>query len=399
MKNMKRIVFVSLVILSVPFSIFGQIFEKKLDYPKIGYAGVAFNSESKVYFGAGIGNKSLWEYDPASDNWTAKGDIPGITDERAYGVGVSIGLKAYVGLGYDKISNLKNDWWEFDFITNLWHKKADFPGIARDAFAYFALNGKIYVGGGADRTTSHSEFYEYDPGTDIWTYKGELPSGPISFPTCFTIDNKGYMVGGRVSSAATNQVYEYDPISNTWNTKAAFPGAPRQSAISFVAYKEGYVGHGTDYKTIFNDLYKYNPGLDTWTLVSATNNPSARCWLPAANIGNKAYLGTGCTSFSPFTFTNEFYEFTISSSKIINDSFENNEIAIFPNPTNATIQIGSKYLGPLNITIKDLLGNTIINQELTLSNQVDISSLSAQIYIVHIKNEKGLSVTRRILKQ
>ena len=312
------------------YVLLSQTFTQKANLPNgVRDGGVAFTIGSKVYFAAGVGKKDLWEYDSGLNTWVQKANVPGVNNERAFGVGLTVGTKAYVGLGYDGFTNLKKDWWEYNSTTNTWTQKANFPGIARDACAYFEANGKIYVGGGTDNNIVYSDFYEYDPGTNIWTAKGNLPGGPRTFPACFTINNKGYMACGATTSETTH-LYEYNPLNNTWVNKASFPGVARQAAIGFVLNNEGYVGFGmSGYSINYNNMFKYNPSNNTWSSVTTNNTPSARCWLAAATLNNKAYLGTGLINFNPFTFTNDFYEFSIPVGT--------NAVSNFNTPSNTCI--------------------------------------------------------------
>jgi hypothetical protein len=67
-------------------------------------------------------------YDPATDTWTQKADLPGAA--RSSAVAFTAAGKGYVGTGYDGIDKLK-DLYEYDPAKNIWTKKADFAGSAR----------------------------------------------------------------------------------------------------------------------------------------------------------------------------------------------------------------------------------------------------------------------------
>jgi N-acetylneuraminic acid mutarotase len=66
------------------------------------------------------------------DTWTKKADFGG--GVRYAGVGFSIGNKAYIGTGSGVEGNnaaIKNDFWEYDPVSNTWSQKANFAGGVR----------------------------------------------------------------------------------------------------------------------------------------------------------------------------------------------------------------------------------------------------------------------------
>jgi hypothetical protein len=82
---------------------------------------------------------------------------------------------------------------------------------------------------------------------------------------------------------------------------------------------------------------------------------------------------------------------------------ENNaitNISLYPNPTNGRLNIASPNAGINSITIFDLQGRKITNQEFTgdTNIQIDISNLNSAVYFVDIKTDAGI-VTKRILKK
>lgn len=78
-------------------------------------------------------------------------------------VGFSIGSKGYIGTGVTS-SNIK-DLWEYDPNTNVWSRKSDFGGEARDWAVGFSIGNKGYIGTGAKNDSSYfyNDFWEYTP--------------------------------------------------------------------------------------------------------------------------------------------------------------------------------------------------------------------------------------------
>ena len=122
----------------------------------------------------------------AQDSWTQKANFGGTI--RYSGSGFSIGNKGYMGTGYGQDGN-KNDFWEFDPVTNIWSQKADFSGGARNGAAAFCIGSKGYIGGG-----NYNDFWEYNPSTNTWTERAYIPGSGKYSVVGFSINGKGYIL-------------------------------------------------------------------------------------------------------------------------------------------------------------------------------------------------------------
>ena len=100
-------------------------------------------------------------------------------------------------------------------------------------------------------------------------------------------------------------------------------------------------------------------------------------------------------------------QFTAKRFKVVFENgalgIENNaitNISLYPNPTNGQLNIASPNAGINSITIFDLQGRKIANQEFTGNTniQIDISNLNSAVYFVDINTDAGI-VTKRILKK
>ncbi|WP_282124525.1 T9SS type A sorting domain-containing protein [Algibacter mikhailovii] len=69
-------------------------------------------------------------------------------------------------------------------------------------------------------------------------------------------------------------------------------------------------------------------------------------------------------------------------------------LSLYPNPTNDFVNIASKTITNLDVTVYDINGRTLLN---TTQSRVDISSLSAGLYIFRVKTDAG-ELVKRILK-
>ncbi|MBL7741277.1 MAG: hypothetical protein JNK14_18785 [Chitinophagaceae bacterium] len=199
-----------------------------------------------------------------------------------------LGDKAYVGYG-------PNNWmkvYEYDFASNTWTLKGDFPGGWRFNPAYFAINGKGYVVGGNSHDGYKTDIWEYDPVDNSWEDKGNHPGFGRESATGFSVGNKGYMVNGHISSGGNtyyyNSLLQYNPATNSWATKAAFPASARSYSRSFVISNYGYVGGGRNEEVRFIDFYKYDPVDNSWERMADTpdQGPIVANW----SINSRGYF-------------------------------------------------------------------------------------------------------------
>jgi len=104
----------------------------------------------------------------------------------------------------------------YDPATDTWTQKADMP-TARGYLSTSVVNGKIYAIGGTPGSWGEmlSTVEEYDPVTDTWTTKDDMPTARCMLSTS-VVDWKIYAIGGNVQYwpwTVTSKVEEYNPIS------------------------------------------------------------------------------------------------------------------------------------------------------------------------------------------
>jgi len=228
---------------------------------------VGFSIGNKGYIGTGwngnSNSKDFWEYDQATDRWTKKADFGG--SARSQAVGFSIGNKGYIGLGWDGGNYDQNDFWEYDPETDIWSKKADFVGIARTQAVGFSIGNKGYIGTGAtawsDDFSKLKDFWEYDQLTNVWIKKADFEGSVRYGAVGFSIGNKGYIGTGSDQSTLFNDFWEWDQSTNTWKRKADFDGTGRVRAVGFSIGNKGFVGTGFGSVTL-SDFWQYDPTIN-----------------------------------------------------------------------------------------------------------------------------------------
>ncbi|WAC39020.1 kelch repeat-containing protein [Pedobacter sp. SL55] len=292
------------------------------------------------------------------------------------------GGKLYLFGGYGLTEgiaiNYLNDLWEYDPATNNWtwlkgEKEHNQPGIygvkgtydasnqpgARTAALTWVVNGKVYLFGGGGYGVSSglgplNDLWEYDTATNQWKWlKGSdnsnasgiygsigvghvnnTPSGRSLGVAC-TLNDKLYLFGGLANANLYNDLWMYDLALNTWTwlkgssstnqlstygvqgTAAAAntPGA-RRSLVAWAANGKMYLFGGNGYANTatagaLNDLWSYQPGTNQWAwlkggnttnqtgsygtkgVAAATNTPGARERTLGWVENNQLYLFRG----------------------------------------------------------------------------------------------------------
>jgi len=103
---------------------------------------------------------------------------------------------------------------EYDPMTDTWTKKSDMP-TPRGNLSTCVLNGKIYAIGGNEFGKTFSVVEEYDPVADKWMSKSDMPIERFQF-SASAVNEKIYTIGGTGGKEGLSAtVLEYDPkVSN-----------------------------------------------------------------------------------------------------------------------------------------------------------------------------------------
>jgi N-acetylneuraminic acid mutarotase len=194
---------------------------------------VGFAIGNKGYIGTGLdvsnnNTNDFWEYDPTSNQWTQKANL-GTADStiRREAFGLSIGNKGYIGGGFffgnTTTKLVPNDFWEYDPASNQWTEKANIPNTLVANFKQirrpmaFSIFDKGFIcggyhnngapGSGAERNSAQ----EYNPLNNQWTRIADFGGGIRHSGVAFTIANKGY-VGFGVRFAANSLGATYNDL-------------------------------------------------------------------------------------------------------------------------------------------------------------------------------------------
>ncbi|MDP4220245.1 MAG: kelch repeat-containing protein [Bacteroidota bacterium] len=363
---------------------------------------LAFSIAEKFYYGGGKSGKELYEYYPRERTWTKKFDLPGVMTNRLNGIGFSIGMKGYVGLGLDTVlgsCDRKKDLWEYDAVLDSWSRKADFPDVTIEGNGVFVLNGKAYIGGGDFVNPS---FYQYDPASDKWTKKEDIPAAPRGFPAMFSIGSYGYWMGGETLDSSFNDFYRYDPSTNAWTALPVFPGLGRAKGVAFAIKGKGYLMLGEHkHDQYFYQVFSYDTSMRTWSQIEFFPS-QIRTGAVATVIGDTAYIGTG-TGIGDTGELRDWWSFTPPKASAMGTESESSNISFYPQPAQRELHLrGLRSYCEYKIRIFDQLGRahgyTEVMTELGVDPMLDISRLTPGVYMVMISNGTEL-IKRSVVKE
>ena len=179
--------------------------------------------DSIIYIIEGQGvdgdESTVQAYNPVTNEYIKKSDLPTV---RRFICASAVNGKIYIiGGGNEdwpstKVYSLVE---EYDPVTDIWTKKSDMP-TARWYFSTSVANGKIYaIGGIGQGNVRLSLVEEYDPATDTWTKKANMSTARCYFTTT-TGNGRIYAIGGQTPDGKiVSTVEAYDPTTDTWMKK------------------------------------------------------------------------------------------------------------------------------------------------------------------------------------
>ena len=214
----------------------------------------------KIYVSGGITNSTynypsnaLYMYDPITDTWTRKRDMPSVDDR--YHTGISAGAQGLTGVingklyvvtqcylaeapvqyffgrscygGTDATVVAGPAFLRYDPAVDRWDAFPSSPWAwVHGPFAGGVIAGKLYVMGSTPEGTG--VMAAYDPGTKRWTTRHALGLERPGAATA-VLNGKLYVIGGRRYNAelGTTETLDktrvYDPTTNLWGTRAPLP--------------------------------------------------------------------------------------------------------------------------------------------------------------------------------
>jgi N-acetylneuraminic acid mutarotase len=212
----------------------------------------------RLYVTGGYGERTLFVYDPGTNTWTRKADMP---DEGFYGAQGVINGRLYV---YAAATFGPPKLFRYNPVTNTWVTRRA-PYVVQSQPAAGVIGGKFYVAGGEDDLGRIIPDLEvYDPATDTWTAKAPMPV-PLKAMASAVINGKLYVAGGwrqfpapDYTAKAVATLLVYDPATDRWTTKAPMP-TPRAYAAGAAASGKFFVLGGINATGTLRKVEAYSP--------------------------------------------------------------------------------------------------------------------------------------------
>lgn len=309
-------------------------------YARSGAIAVAVGDKAYVGFGSsnyGVLN-DFWEFNPGSGVWTQKAPLPAVG--RWGSIAFTVGGKIYAGTGVTGRS-VHDDMYQYDPVTNLWTSRARYPAGPRYLGIAFTIGDKAYAGSGKiyDCYNASFDFWEYDFTSDTWTRKADIGDATNGYKkrsaaVAFSINSKGYIgLGAEGYDTRVKDLWEFDPTqgaSGKWTRKADLPSTPRLAALAFTTGNRAFAGLGA-YYSLLTDFWEYIPSSDSWQLRN-NNVANIRSGGSGFSIGNKGYVLFGQNTVD---FVSDVWEYCPG----IEIKFPENQFFCFDNSNNYVIPL------------------------------------------------------------
>jgi len=344
-------------------------------------------------------HKDLWAYDPLTDAWSQKADLPG--SARRDAISFVIDNYAFVGSGMDSVSgptgNTLKDFWRYNPQTNTWSAVADFPGAGGQGIYFatgFSVAGKGYLCGGKTGPNLYSrQLWEYKPSNNQWIQRANFPGGVRYHMISFVVGAKAYVGMGTDQNIYKKDVYCYDPGANSWSGIAPFPGYERAAATTFATAERGFVCLGNN-GGLLKDLIEYNPKTDQWTLRSAYGG-SERKGAISFVIDDKAYVGTGKGTSGKKA---SWYVYAPANYAAIEELAA--QIRFYPNPAQSYLQIDGLDDLITEVMVYNAMGKLIQKQDLRGFNNtvIHFTDELKGAYLLSFHSNEGLVFTKKVMK-
>ena len=304
-KNVLMGILVLLFLLMQIESFAGEDWEVVTQLPtnRAGIATAVVNDKIYVIGGtlknveAPDGISTVEEYDPQTNTWRQLADMP---TRRYYPKAAVINDTIYVFGGWYEVKGVKTEYpvivEAYDPATDTWTRKKDMP-VPRVHPAVGAVDGKIYIIGGStgwgwedERRMDRVDIY--DPAIDTWEQGPKMPTQRDAY-LGGVVNNRIYVIGGYgpPGGHVLKNIEEYDPISRQWQQKKDMLDI-RYSFRTAVVEDDIYVIGGlNEFRKYIATVDVYNPQTEAWSDIPAMPTPLYP--QAAATVNGKIYVFGG----------------------------------------------------------------------------------------------------------
>ena len=227
-------------------------------------------------------------YDPETDTWEGKANMPtvrsnvsvSVVDGKIYAIGGSKTKKYQVPRGFGHESEELPTVEMYDPATDTWTQKVDMPTPRKTKTC--VVDGKIYAIGGWLTTNEQSQLETvevYDPATDTWAKAQSMNHARCS-AAISVVNGEIYAIGGigwppnrdqsgrYLSDPYLSNVEVFNLKTNRWRegTEVSVPKAEHSTSVidGKIYVIGGYFREGNELKT-HSTIEVYDPATDRWT--------------------------------------------------------------------------------------------------------------------------------------
>ncbi len=129
----------------------------------------AFVIGTKAYVGCGNNNGSdqndFWVFDQTTGVWTEMLNFTNTTLKRSYGIGFAINGKGYFAGSNANIKSV----YEYDPAANTWTARTDFEGNTRGYAVGWGIGGQGYLLTGSNGSTRYDDIWSFTPNVEVNT--------------------------------------------------------------------------------------------------------------------------------------------------------------------------------------------------------------------------------------
>jgi N-acetylneuraminic acid mutarotase len=210
----------------------------------------AFSFASSAYVFAGIGPNGIdlkdgYRFVPQV-GWNPTSNYPG---NGAQGIAAASTLShGFAGMGRSNLTTLHNDWWQFNPASQTWTAMADFPGEARYLASCFESNSDIIITGGFNAAgQALNDCWAYLPDQNTWITKSNTPFQSRANAKAVKLSYHPVLCGGYdENNLYFSDCWMYQPDADNWQWLGNLPQGGRKGHVLISKENTLYAGLGID---------------------------------------------------------------------------------------------------------------------------------------------------------
>lgn len=402
---MKKLIFTSVLSLTI-FNLSASIgvWTSKAALSIARTTHVGFSLDGKGYICGGMDNssndlKDLWQYDPGTNSWSQKADMPGVGRRELSAF--TVGNYAYVGHGRNvSADEIFYSFNRYDPSSNTWSAIASCP-VQRFTSTGFSIDSIGYITCGIlPGVARYKDLYAYNPRTNSWSQKAGLPQSALnrSYACVVSLNHKAYLSGG-FEGEHMEDMYEYNPSNNTWTQKANFPGGKRNCLAGFALGNYVLMGMGRDGGTAtYKDWYYYNPSDNTWTQMNSYPEDNSAGHATFV-LNGKAYVCAGNSKAG--TARNFLYELSAPQLGIESNTFASSNRLSPYKPEGSDMLKCPVTAGTFSVNVYDMSGRLVLESKTAIEQEemfsLQLSELPAGQYTAILRNNSTTATLKFVL--